>query len=96
MNYEFAALDFIVNNKDQIVFLEANSSPGALKEYIKFYKHCKPIKELCNLLNKQSYKKLAVISKKKWEKSIVSNDFIFLLSKTATKKNVIRLTIQQK
>ncbi|MBW2977319.1 hypothetical protein KY331_00590 [Candidatus Woesearchaeota archaeon] len=74
-NYLFAGLDFILGKDNKLYFIEANSSPGALKEYLKIYKHVKPVKELCSFLNKNKYKKLAVISKRKWEESIISGHF---------------------
>lgn len=74
MNYEFSALDFFIDKNEEIYFIEANSSPGALKEYLKIYKDCRPIKELCKLLNKK-YKVMAVISKNRWDKSVISNEF---------------------
>ena len=73
-NYVFAGLDFILDKQGDIYFIEANSSPGVLKRYKKIYKHCKPVKELCNFLNKR-YKNLAVISRKKWGRSVVSKEF---------------------
>ncbi len=74
MNYEFAALDLFIDKNKDIYFIEANSSPGVLKEYLKVYKNCRPIKELCKLLNKK-YKSMAVISKRRWDKSIISKKF---------------------
>lgn len=73
-NYIFAGIDFIINKKNEIYFIEANSSPGALKEFKKIDKYCKPVKELCKFLNIK-YKKLAVISKKKWGKARISKKF---------------------
>ncbi|MBR9691309.1 hypothetical protein GOV06_00840, partial [Candidatus Woesearchaeota archaeon] len=73
-NYVFAGIDFILNKQGELYFIEANSSPGVLKRYKKAYKHCRPVKELCVFLNKK-YKKMAVISKKKWEGSVVSKEF---------------------
>ena len=74
-HYIFAAIDLILSEDGKLYFIEANSSPGALKEYLKIYKECRPVKELCSFLNKQNHKLLAVISKKKWGKSIISNEF---------------------
>lgn len=74
MNYEFAALDMLIDKNQDIYFIEANSSPGVLKEYLKIYKNCRPVKELCKLLNKK-YKSLAVISRNRWDKSVISKEF---------------------
>lgn len=73
-NYIFAGIDFIIDKENKIYFIEANSSPGALKEYEALYKNCRPVKELCKYLNKK-YKKLAVITKKKWNKTFVFKEF---------------------
>ncbi|MEA3429916.1 MAG: hypothetical protein U9R08_01450 [Nanoarchaeota archaeon] len=73
MNYTYAALDFIYDKHKDLYFIEANSSPGALKEYKKIYPTVKPVKELCKFLNK--YKTLAVISRGNWNKTIVSKEF---------------------
>lgn len=73
MNYTYAALDFIYDKHKDLYFIEANSSPGALKEYKKLYPDVKPIKLLCTYLNR--YKTLAVISKKNWTRSTVSKVF---------------------
>ena len=94
-NYVFAAIDLILSKDEKLYFIEANSSPGALKEYLKIYKQAKPVKELCSFLNKNKYKKLAVISKKKWEESIISSHFrklfkgkIYRCSLKKNKKNL--------
>ena len=43
-------------------------------EYKKIDKSCKPVKELCDFLNTK-YKKLAIISKKQWQKAQISKKF---------------------
>jgi len=73
-NYVYAALDFIFDKNNNLYFIEANSSPGALKEYKKLYPNVRPVKELCKLLNKK-FRNMAVISRKNWNKSIVSKEF---------------------
>lgn len=74
-NFLFAGIDLILGDNNKIYFIEANSSPGAFKSYIQVYNHCAPVRELCKFLNKKRLKKLAVISKKKWGKSMVSGRF---------------------
>src|SRR3989344_5770459 len=73
-NYIFAGIDFIIDDKNELYFIEANSSPGAFKEYEALYKHCRPIKELCIYLNKK-YKKMAVVTKKKWKGTFIFKEF---------------------
>jgi len=74
MNYEFAALDFIIDKRKTLYFIEANSSPGALTEYKKAYLNSRPVQKLCGFLNKD-FKHMAVISKKNWDKSKISKVF---------------------
>jgi hypothetical protein len=74
-NFLFAGIDLILGKDNKIYFIEANSSPGAFKSYIKIYNHCAPVRELCEFLNKKRLKKLAVISKMRWDKSVVSGRF---------------------
>ena len=73
-NYIFAGIDFIIDDKNELYFIEANSSPGAFKEYEELYKHCRPIKELCTYLNKD-YKKMAVVTKKRWNGTFIFKEF---------------------
>jgi len=94
-NFLFAGIDLILGKDDKIYFIEANSSPGAFKSYIKVYDHCAPVRELCKFLNKKGLKKLAVISKQKWDKSMVSGRFrkqfkgkIYICDYERNKKNL--------
>jgi len=73
-NFLFAALDCIIDREKNIYFIEINSSPGALKEYKKAYSHCRPVEKLCDFMN-NDFKHMAVISKKNWDKSIISNEY---------------------
>lgn len=73
-NYIFAALDFIMDRDKNLYFIEANSSPGIMKQFALLHGHCNPIKELCESL--KGYKHLAVISRIKWFKTNVSSYYI--------------------
>ncbi|MBW2968583.1 hypothetical protein KY314_00490 [Candidatus Woesearchaeota archaeon] len=70
----YVGLDFIYSKDKNLYFLEANSTPGAIGKYKEKYKNVKPIKELCNLLNKK-YKILAIISRYNWNKFEISKDY---------------------
>lgn len=49
-SYIFAGLDFLVDTNGNIVFLEANSSPGFIIEYENVYGKCDPIDQLIEVL----------------------------------------------
>lgn len=48
--YLFAGLDFMVDTKGNIVFLEANSNPGLSEAYTQQYGVCTPLKKLSEAL----------------------------------------------
>lgn len=52
-NFIFAGLDFLIDSKNKPVFLEANSSPGALRTYENLYGNCKPLEELCDFIKEK-------------------------------------------
>jgi glutathione synthase/RimK-type ligase-like ATP-grasp enzyme len=85
-NYIFAGLDFLIDEKGDAVFLEANFSPGGLKKFEELYGKCEPLIQLCNFIKKKFAKGSICLL---YSKDKIDYNFEDLLWKLNTIKNII-------
>lgn len=66
MKISFLGLDFLLNKREEVYFIEANSAPGGFYEYEKLYGNSKPLDELIKIIQKIENPRIALIWKRKY------------------------------